>query len=120
MKETEYKLHYGGYDDLKTKGVYLIRNEDNNKLKIGITANLPRRLKEIKKSFQFCGTIPKLEIEGYIEYEYNLELEQYLHKELKEYNYQNEWFAIDDINIVLEKLKDFEHSESKNEIKLRN
>ena len=118
MNKTEYKLHYDGFENLEIKGVYLIRNEDNNKLKIGITNNLPRRLKEIRKSFQFCGTIPKLKIECYIEYKHNLELEQFLHKEFKEINYQNEWFVIDDIDIILEKLNDFEYIEPKKEIKL--
>jgi len=95
----------------------LIKNKDNDKLKIGITNNLMRRLSEIKKSFQFCGVIPELDIECYIEYKHNLELEQYLHKELKEYNYQNEWFSIDNIDIVLEKLNDFKYEKELKEIK---
>jgi len=112
MKETEYKLHYNNLDKLKEEiGVYLIRNLDNNKLKIGITNNLVRRFKEITKSFNFCGTSPKLKIECYIEYKNNEILEQFLHNELKDFNYQNEWFSIDDINIVLDKLKDFEYKE---------
>lgn len=111
MKEIEYKLHYVDYENLKIEGVYLIRNTESDKLKIGITNNLMRRLSEIQKSFQFCGVIPELKIECFIEYKHNLELEQYLHNQLKEYNYQNEWFSINDINIVLDKLNEFKHKE---------
>lgn len=114
----DFKIYYHNFDKLKNEiGLYLIRNSDNNKLKIGITNNLQRRLKEIQKSFQFCGVIPKLNVECFIKYEHNAELEEYLHKELKEFNHQNEWFSIDDINIVLNKIKNFEYKEI---IKLKN
>jgi predicted GIY-YIG superfamily endonuclease len=78
MKETEYKIHYKNFDRLKDiLGVYLIRNLDNNTLKIGITDNLPKRYKQIIKTFNFCGSTPKLKIECYIEYKNNLQLEQF-------------------------------------------
>ncbi|NFH01625.1 GIY-YIG nuclease family protein, partial [Clostridium botulinum] len=108
INNLEYKLHYNNFENLK-EGVYLLRNLDNYKLKIGITNKLERRLKEIKKSFQFCGTKPSLKIECYIECVHNLELEKFLHEELKEFNYQNEWFCIDNINVVLDKLKNFNY-----------
>jgi predicted GIY-YIG superfamily endonuclease len=112
MKENkDYKIHYDKLEELKVNGVYLIRNLDNKKLKIGITNDMSRRLHEIEKSFQFCGTIPKLNIECFIEYEHNLELEQYLHKEFKKFNHQNEWFSIDSVQIVLDKIIFFEYKE---------
>lgn len=111
IENKDYKIIYRDFNKVKREGVYLIRNLDTNKLKIGITNDLMRRLHEIEKSFQFCGTIPKLKIECFIEYNYNLELEQFLHKELQEFNYQNEWFSIDNINIVLEKVQYFKRKE---------
>jgi hypothetical protein len=114
MKKEEYKLHYENFELLKTEGVYLIRNLDNYKLKIGITNDIIRRLHEIKKSFQFCGTTPKLDIECFIEYKYNLELEQFLHKQFQEFNYQNEWFSIGNIDTILDKLQDFKRKEKLN------
>lgn len=92
----DYKFHVDNFEKIKGKGVYLIQNHDNNRVKIGITDNLSRRFKEILKGFRFCGTIPNLEIISFIEYKDNLKLEQYLHKELKEYNYLNEWFDFGD------------------------
>lgn len=119
MKENkDYKIHYKNFENLKMNGVYLIRNLDNNTLKIGITDNLPRRYKEIIKTFNFCGSIPNLKIECYIEYNSNLQLEQFLHEELKEFNYQNEWFNINDIKIILEKVDKFQHIEINEEIEL--
>lgn len=115
IKNKDYKLYYKNVNKIKGEGVYLIRNLDNKTLKIGITNDISRRLNEIKKSFKFCGTIPKLEIECFIKYEHNAELEEYLHKQLKEFNHQNEWFNIDDINIVLEKLQDFKYKEPVNQ-----
>jgi hypothetical protein len=110
IKDKDYKLHYDNFDKIKVNGVYLIRNLDNNSLKIGMTDNLKRRLKEIGKSFQFCGVIPKLEVEVFIEYKYNYELEQYLHKEFSNNRIQNEWFDIEDILIVLQKLGEFQYN----------
>ena len=111
MKEIEYKIHYDNLDKLKIEGVYLIRNLENNKLKIGKTNDLTRRLSDIKSSFKFCGTPPNLKVECFIEYTHSIELEQFLHKELKEYNHQNEWFSIDDINLILNKIVKFQHKE---------
>lgn len=107
IKDIDYKIHYSNFNELKVKGVYLIRNLDNKKLKIGITDNLPRRFKQINNSFSFCGVNTNLKIECYIEYEYNLELERYLHKNFEEFNYKNEWFSIENIEIILNKLDDF-------------
>ena len=112
IKDKDYKIHFENLESIKDiKGVYLLRNLDTGKLKIGTTKDVTRRLQQIIKSFQFCGTIPKLEIECFIEYGYSLELERFLHKELEEYNYQNEWFNIYNINVVLNKLNIFEYQE---------
>jgi hypothetical protein len=120
IENKDYKLHYNDFELLNMNGVYLLRNLDNNKLKIGITNNLMRRLNEIEKSFQFCGIIPKLNIECFIEYNNNEILEQYLHKELQEFNYQNEWFSKDNINIVLDRIILFENIENKRKPYIKN
>jgi hypothetical protein len=113
IKDKDYKLYYGNFEKIKGKGVYLIRNLDNNNLKIGLTNDLKRRLHEIEKSFQFCGSIPNLKIECFIKYQNNESLEQFLHNELQEFNYQNEWFSIENINIILDRLNDFNYSDVK-------
>jgi hypothetical protein len=107
IKDKEYKLHYENFEDIKTEGAYLIRNLDNNNLKIGITNDLERRLKEIKKSFQFCGIEPHLKVECFIEYKDNINLESYLHSTFKKYNSQNEWFSIYNINDIINELQYF-------------
>lgn len=115
IENKNYKIHDNTEDleNLNLKGVYLIRNLDNNMLKIGIANNLNRRFKEIENSFRFCGVVPNLKIECFIEYEHNYELEQWLHKEFKEYNYQNEWFNIKDINLVIDKISECKLNPSK-------
>lgn len=108
IKDKDYKIHYKYLDKLgELAGVYLLRNLDNNELKIGSTENLNNRIKDIEKSFRFCGINPRLKAECFIEYNNNLDLERFLHKYLKQYNYMNEWFNIDDINIVLNEIQLF-------------
>jgi hypothetical protein len=105
LKDNDYKIYYDDLESLNLKGLYLIRNIDNNKIKIGICSNLSRRFSEIENSFKFCGIDPNIKIECFIECIINYDLEQYLHKEFKEMNYQNEWFDIDNIGIILDKIK---------------
>lgn len=111
MKETEYKLYCDNLESLELTGVYLLRNLDNKKLKIGSTENLNKRIKDIESNFRFCGIEPHLKAECFIEFKHNLELEKFLHKYLKQYNYMNEWFSIDDINIVLNEIKFFKDND---------
>jgi hypothetical protein len=105
--ENYYKIYYDNLENLTLKGIYLIRNQYNNALKIGICSDLNRRFNEIKGSFKFCGLEPDLRIECFIETNNNYIIEQYLHKEFADVNYQNEWFSINDINIVLNKIKEY-------------
>lgn len=90
-------------DDLKNKelqGIYFIRNIDNGYLKIGKTNNFKRRLREIERSFKFCGHMPKLKVEGFIEYNKEDELELYLHSKFSDFKVQNEWFNINDLDCI--------------------
>ena len=95
----------------KTGCVYLIRNEDNGLLKIGYTNNLERRLKQIRKSFEFSGINPRLVVEYIFEHDNYVELEGYLHKEFDGCRVQNEWFDIKDIGLIVEKEKAFSPKE---------
>lgn len=102
------KIHKGkNLQENEFCGVYLIRNLDNNLLKIGRCNNLARRFKEITSSFRFCGTSPNLNIECFLEYPYEKDLELYLHEQFDDFREQNEWFKIDNINIILDKLDGF-------------
>lgn len=123
MNKMEYKIHDKDLDIINLKGLYLIRNLDNNQIKIGIAKKLQRRFKEICSSFRFCGIKPNLQIEYFVECEYNLELEQHLHKVFEKYNSQNEWFDIDNIEIIIDEIKKFKpktinKKENKNNIKI--
>lgn len=101
------KIYYDNLEELKLNGVYLIRNLDNNLLKIGRCSDLQRRFKEIKGAFKHIGVDPNLKIECFIEYEYNTQLERYLHKKFKDNRIQNEWFEINNIDPIILSLNDF-------------
>lgn len=107
IEDNNYKIHSEDLENIELKGVYLIRNLDNKMLKIGVANNLKSRINEIRSNFKFCGIIPNIKIECFIEINNNYKLESHLHSKLKEFNHQNEWFNIDDINIVLEKLNGY-------------
>ena len=93
-----------GLETKELSGLYLIRNLDTNALKIGITNNLQSRFKDLIATFKHVGINPRLKVECFLECEIKVytNLEKILHKNFKEYNIQNEWFDIDDINCVLE------------------
>lgn len=116
------KIHRGeNLQENNFRGVYLIRNLDNRLLKIGKCNNLARRFKEITRSFNFCGVEPKLEIEGFLEYDNEADLEMYLHEQFNEVKKQNEWFEINDIESVIAKIKNFKRKEKpKNDNKKHN
>src|SRR5574344_1762109 len=97
----KYKIYKNNFKECKDKGVYLIRNLDNGLLKIGKASNIIRRLNEIEGSFKFCGVVPRLNIEAFIEYDNNSELERYLHNTFEHNRIQNEWFDIENYQIVL-------------------
>ena len=113
----EYKIYKEDFDKCKNKGVYLIRNLDNGLLKIGKAKNINRRFKEIKSSFKFCGNIPNLNIESFIEYDSNGELESYFHKIFEDDRIQNEWFNISNYQTVLNKVGDFLEITTKDKIR---
>src|SRR5574344_379877 len=103
----KYKIYKNNFKECKDKGVYLIRNLDNGLLKIGKASNIIRRLNEIEGSFKFCGVVPRLNIEAFIEYDNNSKLESYFHKIFNDYRIQNEWFDIYDSNTVLDCISKF-------------
>lgn len=91
------------------EGVYLIRNLDNGLLKIGKTNNFKRRFNEIINNFNFCGIEPKIQIEAFINYYDETKLESYLHKTFKSCRVKNEWFDIENKDIIFESLKNFDN-----------
>lgn len=100
-------IHFDNLEELELKGLYLIRNLNNNNIKIGICNNLKLRFNEIRNSFRFCGIEPNLKIECFVETRHHYKLESYLHEEFKNYNIQNEWFNIENIDIVLDRVKEY-------------
>lgn len=110
----EIKLHYNNLEELQLKGVYLIRNLDNNLLKIGICKNLKDRFIGIKRTFKHIGLEPNLNIECFIECGYNAELENHLHKTFDSKRVKNEWFNIDNIESIILEAKDFKYKPKEN------
>lgn len=104
------KIYYDNLETLNLKGVYLIRNLDNNLLKIGKCNNLKRRFTEIQKSFNFVGQDHNLKIECFIEFNENSQLERYLHNKFHEFRFKNEWFKINDIKVIIKELDNFKYN----------
>lgn len=69
--------------------VYLIRCEENNYYKIGVTKNIQRRLKQIQ-----TGTPDKIYLVEKYESDYSTKIERALHNFLAHYHRNNEWFEL--------------------------
>lgn len=94
-----YKIITENLQNNNNQGVYFIRNKANNLLKIGRTQNLKTRFKNIESSFKFCGVEINLNIELFIECDFSLKLEKYLHEKYNNKRKIGEWFDIKNINI---------------------
>lgn len=69
--------------------VYLIRCEENNYYKIGITKNIERRIKQIQ-----TGTPDKIYLVEKYESEHSSKIEKALHNFFSPYHRNNEWFEL--------------------------
>lgn len=69
--------------------VYLIRCEENNYYKIGVTKNIQRRLKQIQ-----TGSPDKIYLVEKYESNYSYKIEKALHGFLSHYHRNNEWFEL--------------------------
>lgn len=93
------------FDDLgKQSGVYIIRIQNTNKYKIGLTKNLRRRIKQFS-----TGNPENLKIDYFIATKRYKQLEIELHKTFEQYRIGGEWFLFDEkglleVNIELAKL----------------
>lgn len=120
------KIHKDNFEKLELRGVYLIRNIDNGLLKIGKTNNFKRRYNQIYGSFKFCGYIPNLTVECFVEYERETELEKFLHDKFNNVRKQNEWFEINSVDDVVAILDEFQkiytndNKSDKNNVNARN
>ena len=79
--------------------IYVININGTNIYKIGVSQNHKRRIKDIRHSMPF--NIDVLLIKKSL---FAYELEQLTHEEYKEYHIKNEWFKINDIEKLLNKL----------------
>lgn len=87
--------------NLGENGLYIIKNNENNLIKIGITQNISQRIRGLKTTFNHCGIPCDLELLYYVQDVDNVKLEKHLHKYFKDNNSMNEWFEINP-NIVIE------------------
>jgi len=93
------------FDELgEQSGVYIIRIQNTDKYKIGLTKNLKRRIKQF-----ITGNPENLKIDYFIATKKYKELEIKLHKSFDQYRIGGEWFMFDEkglleLNIELFKL----------------
>lgn len=81
---TENIFHY---EHNKEAGVYVIKVQDTNQYKIGMTTNLARRIKQIRASNPF-----NVKLVYFVATEHYRSLEVHLHKLFKGYRGIGEWF----------------------------
>ncbi len=80
------------FDDLgHLSGVYIIRIQNTDKYKIGITKDLQRRIKQFK-----TGNPDNIKIDYFIATENSRKLEKTLHSKFKEHRIGGEWFILDE------------------------
>ena len=105
--KNEYTIIYNieQVKNRKIKGVYFIRNLDNDYVKIGMTKDIFKRYKKIKNDFKFCGINPNLQLEVIIECEDYKEVETWLHIQLKDFKYINEWYEVKNVEKVIKFFK---------------
>jgi hypothetical protein len=72
---------------------------DNLRIKIGISGNVPKRLKQLR-----TGSPYKLKLMGWIETDNDRKLEKELHDKYEEFNTHLEWFQLG-VEDILEELK---------------
>ena len=83
--KTEASIYHG------MKGIYVIRCGQSNYYKIGRTSNLSHRLDNL-----MCGNPYPIILCKFITSNHNGLLEKGLHKILKDYRHQGEWFELSD------------------------
>ena len=75
--------------------VYFIADRENSFIKIGVSKNRNRRIKELKTGNPF-----QLEFMGWIECENDYKLEKDLHQKFRAKNHSGEWFKINQDDVV--------------------
>lgn len=88
--------------DINNGGVYFIKNNNNNSIKVGKSTNIYNRMKTLYSTFKHIGEInPNLELKAVILCKDFNKLEKYLHKILEQHNRKitNEWFLLSDSEI---------------------
>jgi len=74
-----------------TRSIYLILNEDNDHIKIGISKNATKRVKQLQ-----TGSSSKLTLLYEREVEHASKVERNLHQYYKDYRVHGEWFELPD------------------------
>jgi len=88
------------------RGVYFVRNNQNNLVKIGCSTNIPNRIKSLDGCLKLMGDVQtELELIDYILCRDHIKLESDIHNELKDKQVVNEWFNITENDIELIKNK---------------
>lgn len=83
------------FDEIGEKaGVYVIRIQNTNKYKIGITKNLKRRIKQFS-----TGNPENIKIDYFIATERYKTLETELHEKFKTHRISGEWFEFDEVEL---------------------
>ena len=95
------KSHTANHKMNKTipDAIYVLNINGTNIYKIGVSQNHKRRIEDIRAAIPFSVDI--LLVKKCL---FAIELEQSLHEEYKDFHIKNEWFKINNINDVLNKI----------------
>lgn len=86
---------------LSGSGVYFLRNNKNNMVKIGMSKNINERLKTLYATAKHVGEVkPDLELINCVLCDRYSQLESDMHKLFKEYRVVGEWFDITEDGIM--------------------
>lgn len=86
------------------KGVYFLKNNTNELIKIGCSKNIKQRIKEIEATFKHVGVECDLNLISYVECIQYGKLEHYLHTVFVNDRIQGEWFSIEE-NVLIDYIK---------------
>ena len=86
--------------DINNSGVYFIKNNKNNLVKVGHSSNISKRFAQIISSAKFNGDIDcDLTLKEFIVCKQHSKLEKYLHQVYKYKRVIREWYSLSDKDI---------------------
>lgn len=90
------------YEEKMSSCIYFIRNDYNNKIKIGSTNDIINRFSDFKRYFNFVGLEPKITLIALVLTfdRYKKSLENSFHEYYRNFRYKNEWYTINADDVI--------------------